>query len=531
VRVLSAPEEAVALFRDEASPGAVTAGLTNAGNTCFLNAVLNCLTFTQPLHALALRRAHSRSCALAQRGAPCALCLLEAHVNEYAAAKGEVLPLALLRNLPRLNQQFALGQQEDAHELLRSLLRGMQHACLAGVAAAERLDPASLATTLVDQMFSGSLESRLLCTSCGHTSNSFEPFLDLSLEVGEHVDSLPEALEAFCAPERLDEANACRCGGCGERVRAVKRLAICRMPNVLCLQLKRFRAGFFGKVNREVAFPPELNLAPMRSPLSPDAPESCRFRLYAVLVHLDAFNISAFGHYICFVRDGKGHWWRMDDARVERLPFAEVAKQKNAYMFFYQRTQPDVAWFSPPPPDAAAPAEATAPAPAAAPPAPSPSPSPPPGEAPAPAQAAAPALCSNGCGFFGSERTRGMCSRCFAQKFPAEAAALQPAKPARAASAAPDPRVAQLAAIRAAGGAEQWLAQQLAEQQRAAQQERAQTDAMLAAVAAQQQQQQQQQPQGSWKKPKVGPEKVSRNDPCPCGSNLKYKKCHGKGVA
>jgi preprotein translocase subunit SecA len=23
-------------------------------------------------------------------------------------------------------------------------------------------------------------------------------------------------------------------------------------------------------------------------------------------------------------------------------------------------------------------------------------------------------------------------------------------------------------------------------------------------------------------------QKVGRNDPCPCGSGLKYKKCHGK---
>ena len=26
-------------------------------------------------------------------------------------------------------------------------------------------------------------------------------------------------------------------------------------------------------------------------------------------------------------------------------------------------------------------------------------------------------------------------------------------------------------------------------------------------------------------------EKVGRNDPCPCGSGKKYKKCHGVGVA
>jgi preprotein translocase subunit SecA len=26
----------------------------------------------------------------------------------------------------------------------------------------------------------------------------------------------------------------------------------------------------------------------------------------------------------------------------------------------------------------------------------------------------------------------------------------------------------------------------------------------------------------------AGAGKVGRNDPCPCGSGLKYKKCHGK---
>jgi preprotein translocase subunit SecA len=25
-------------------------------------------------------------------------------------------------------------------------------------------------------------------------------------------------------------------------------------------------------------------------------------------------------------------------------------------------------------------------------------------------------------------------------------------------------------------------------------------------------------------------QKIGRNDPCPCGSGLKYKKCHGKGL-
>ena len=29
-------------------------------------------------------------------------------------------------------------------------------------------------------------------------------------------------------------------------------------------------------------------------------------------------------------------------------------------------------------------------------------------------------------------------------------------------------------------------------------------------------------------KPVTVPEKIGRNDPCPCGSGKKYKKCHGR---
>jgi preprotein translocase subunit SecA len=31
-------------------------------------------------------------------------------------------------------------------------------------------------------------------------------------------------------------------------------------------------------------------------------------------------------------------------------------------------------------------------------------------------------------------------------------------------------------------------------------------------------------------KPVVAEDKVGRNDPCPCGSGKKYKKCHGAGL-
>lgn len=40
------------------------------------------------------------------------------------------------------------------------------------------------------------------------------------------------------------------------------------------------------------------------------------YSLYAVVVHLDVMNTALSGHYVCYVKDSHGEWFKIDDSTV-----------------------------------------------------------------------------------------------------------------------------------------------------------------------------------------------------------------------
>jgi ubiquitin carboxyl-terminal hydrolase 36/42 len=97
------------------------------------------------------------------------------------------------------------------------------------------------------------------CTECGYESNTFDPFLDISLEINR-AGSVEKALERFTCREYLDGENKYKCAKEDKLVKAVKCITISQAPNVLVLQLKRFEFTRHGrKVTKKVRF---LSTAP-----------------------------------------------------------------------------------------------------------------------------------------------------------------------------------------------------------------------------------------------------------------------------
>ena len=109
--------------------GRIGPGLVNAGNTCFLNSVLQCLTYCPPLANYLLEKQHSKACVKhfeKERNTPfCILCAFEDHVNRCFNGNKTIFPQKIINNLRTVAPRFKMGRQEDSHEFLRMLIDGM----------------------------------------------------------------------------------------------------------------------------------------------------------------------------------------------------------------------------------------------------------------------------------------------------------------------------------------------------------------------------------------------------------------------
>ncbi|OBZ88895.1 Ubiquitin carboxyl-terminal hydrolase 36 [Choanephora cucurbitarum] len=316
-------------------------GFMNGQNTCFLNSVLECLTYTPALAQQLLKQEHSATCRIEGF---CALCSMERHMvrclkDEKSFSKGAaILPRYFTSNLRAISKTLRLGRQEDAHEFYMFLLSAIQKASIHGLG---KLPPKVEETALVYQVFGGKLRSQVRCFSCKATSNSYEACLDLSVDLNNKANTLQMALDNFIKTDVIgnDADNRYKCDSCKQMVRAGKQMTIDELPMMLTVHLKRFafdlHRGYMRKITTDVQFPELLNMAPYVSPEK--SIKQADYQLYAVLVHYGHGCDS--GHYIAYVKAPNGQWYLMDDDAVTPVSLKEVLSQR-AYMLFYQQLKP-----------------------------------------------------------------------------------------------------------------------------------------------------------------------------------------------
>ncbi|XP_052324869.1 ubiquitin carboxyl-terminal hydrolase 32-like [Oncorhynchus keta] len=177
-------------------------GLSNLGNTCFMNSSIQCVSNTTPLTDYFISGRHlyelNRTNPIGMRG-HMAKCYGDLLMELWSGTQRNVAPLKLRWTIAKYAPRFNGFQQQDSQELLAFLLDGL-HEDLNRVHEKPYVElkdsngrpdwEVALEAwenhlrrnrSIVVDLFHGQLKSQVKCKTCGHISARFDPFNFLSL--------------------------------------------------------------------------------------------------------------------------------------------------------------------------------------------------------------------------------------------------------------------------------------------------------------------------------------------------------------
>ncbi|KAJ3889962.1 ubiquitin carboxyl-terminal hydrolase 4 [Lentinula edodes] len=365
-----------------------TSGLKNMGNTCYMNAPIQCLSATVPFARffteVDLKTAINYMNKMNSQGQLTRAFSRLVH-DIWHGDMPYITPNDFRRTLCSLNAQYIGTSQHDSQEFLSFLLDGIHEDTNRIMARKpitrtpeeeERLEnlPQQIAgeyewqvwrqsnDSIIVDFFQGMFRNQLRCMKCEKTSTTYNAFSILSLPVPARSGKIPlqNCLKAFFNVEVMEGDDAWDCPRCKTKRPATKTLSLARLPPVLVIHLKRFEVNgrFSDKIDTFVDFPVKgLDLTElMPPPLPVGADQSLlnggmvngvmprddpriqvgpyKYELYGVTNHYG--NLSS-GHYTAFVAS-RGGWLYCDDSSVKNVDAKQVVNQK-AYVLFYKRVK------------------------------------------------------------------------------------------------------------------------------------------------------------------------------------------------
>ena len=259
-------------------------GLTNVGNTCFLNSISQCLLVTDNL----------------TDSAP--LGIRDALARLKSTRDQTTCPRELITVVTRLDPSITSGQQQDAAEALELML-------------------ASDTSRETHQgSHRGETADVISCSTCGHSSAQTTPFNPPILRVPITAPTLDRCLSDLFTPQPIEDRRCDLCHTAASKISIEFRTT----PPAMVLQLLRFHQGTeVSKNTSRVTISPTIHL------------DGETWQVTGLVNHIGALN---HGHYTACVHH-QHKWFRCDDARVVEIPAGVVfsASAKSAYLVFLRK--------------------------------------------------------------------------------------------------------------------------------------------------------------------------------------------------
>jgi len=418
-------------------------GLLNLGNTCFMNCILQALTHTPMLRDYFLSDQHNCSnsktnCSSANPGGStsnftkkfnsssnfngngngngnssnygngahnatkgankkhCLVCEISTLFQEfYSGKRTPHIPFKLLHLVWTQVKHLAGYEQQDAHEFFIAALNAIHKNCIENDEEFMGNKPNGTdfnnCNCIIDRIFTGGLQSDIICSNCNNVSTKVDPFWDISLDLGAlpHSSSttnqisncnknescsknisannnsnqqqkgsatLEDCLRRFTLPEILTNFN---CSYCKCNNESTKQLTMKKLPIVGCFHFKRFEHSlkFHKKISTHISFPEILDMTPFMSSKrnqisyftsstsSSNSSSSAnsdlnnlndpnnQYFLFAVVNHHGTIES---GHYTCFIRLTREQWFKCDDHLISKASINDVMNSEG-YLLFYHK--------------------------------------------------------------------------------------------------------------------------------------------------------------------------------------------------
>ena len=328
-------------------------GLVNLGNTCFMNACLQCLSHTYPFNDLLKKGDYktkinkkaeslilmewdklrelmwSENCIISPGG-------FFTSVHKVAKIKDKIIFTGHAQNdlteflifiincfHSAIEREVNMKIKGDVHTETDKLAKS----CFNMMKLMYKKEYSELL-----QLFFGIHVSKLE-TQLGELINSVpEPFLLLDLALPEKCDNgttLRECLDQYTQIELLDENNKWTNEDTGKKELIQKQILFWSLPDVFIISLKRF-SNSLKKNGCLVDFPLE-NLDMSQYIVGYDK-HTYVYDLYGVCNHTGGVYG---GHYSAFIKNANGKWYHFDDTNVGEVKDCSKIKSPKAYCFFY----------------------------------------------------------------------------------------------------------------------------------------------------------------------------------------------------
>lgn len=305
-------------------PSMIRTPMVNLGNTCFMASVLQTL-FHMPAFTNDLINYNKH-----KEGCPCTLCLLTTTfkaTNPISTKRTPFKPNAMKEHLITLSENFAPGQQQDAHEYFN---------CLFNEVSKHNVGQTILKRNwrLLEQINSSIKCMSAECqTFAEHETNELEYLYNVIMLDINHNETLNDALEEHFNEEQKQWSTCSRCKI--SKTNKVQNLRIIEAPKFLSIIFKRFTVNHT-KNSKPIQFNSKhlLDLSKWQQ----NQKQILQYRLIGAITHTgDSIHN---GHYFAVVSGGDGKYYKFDDDNpVQDCKMGEATK---AYMLFFEKVEDDI---------------------------------------------------------------------------------------------------------------------------------------------------------------------------------------------